>query len=58
MASPSLNLRGVIGWQDVWSSFDSRRNAKAGDGANDVAEAAAAAANEPELFGGTGVAAE
>ena len=45
-------------WQDVWSSFDSRRNAKAGDGANDVAEAAAAAANEPELFGGTGVAAE
>ena len=43
--------------QDVWSSFDQRRNAKAGDGANDVAEAEAAAANEPELFG-QGVAAE
>ena len=37
--------------QDVWSSFDSRRNAKAGDGANDVADAEAAV-NEPELFGG------
>ena len=43
--------------QDVWSSFDQRRNAKAGDGANDVADAEAAAANEPELFG-QGVAAE
>ena len=38
--------------QDVWSSSDSRRNAKAGDGANDVADAEAAAANGPELFGG------
>ena len=38
--------------QDVWASFDSRRNAKAGDGANNVADAEAAAANEPELFGG------
>jgi ribonucleoside-diphosphate reductase beta chain len=44
-------------WQDVWSSFDSRRNAKASEGANDVADAEAAAANEPELFG-QGVAAE
>ena len=45
-------------WQDVWSSFDRRRNAKAGDGANDVADAeAAAAALEPQLFG-EGVAAE
>ena len=31
---------------------------KAGEGANDVADAIEAAANEPELFGGTGVAAE
>ena len=38
--------------QDVWWSFDSRRNAKAGDGADDIADARAAAANEPELFGG------
>lgn len=42
----------------VWSSFDQRKNAKAGDGANDVADAEAAAAHEPELFGQTGVAAE
>ena len=41
----------------VWSSFDQRRNAKASEGANDVADAEAAAANEPELFG-QGVAAE
>ena len=38
--------------QDVWSSFDSRRNARAGEGANDLADAEAAATNEPELFGG------
>ena len=37
--------------QDVWSSFDSRRNAKAGDGAYDSAEVEAAAANGPELIG-------
>ena len=43
--------------QAEWSSFDQRRNARAGDGANDVADAEAAAANEPELFG-QGVAAE
>ena len=36
--------------QDVWASFDSRRNAKAGDGAKDVVDAEAA--NGPELFGG------
>ena len=41
----------------VRSSFNSRRNAKASEGANDVADAEAAAANEPELFG-QGVAAE
>ena len=41
----------------VSSSFDQRRNAKASEGANDVADAEAAAANEPELFG-QGVAAE
>ena len=41
----------------MWSSSDSRRNAKAGDGANDVAEAEAAAANELEQSG-QGVAAE
>jgi hypothetical protein len=34
----------------VWSSFDSRQKAKAGDGANDVGEAAADA-SEPGLFG-------
>ena len=44
-------------WQDVWSSFDQRRNARAGYGANDVADAEAAAVNTPELFG-QGVAAE
>ena len=48
----------MMGREDaVWSSFDQRRNAKAGDGANDVADAEAAASNEPELFG-QGVAAE
>lgn len=35
----------------VWSNFDQRRNAMAGDGANDVTEAEAAVANEPDLFG-------
>ena len=38
--------RGVVG-----SNFDQRRKAKANDGADDVADAEAAA-NEPELFGG------
>ena len=44
--------------QDVWSSFDSRRNAHASEGAHDVAAMIAAAANEPDMFGGAGVAAE
>jgi ribonucleoside-diphosphate reductase beta chain len=35
-------------WGDVWTSFDSRRKAKAADGANDVAELVA---SEPGLFG-------
>ena len=35
----------------VWSSFDHWRNAKSSEGANDAAEAEAAATNEPELFG-------
>lgn len=34
-------------WNDVWSSFDQRRKAKANDGANDVA-----AEPEPDMFGG------
>ncbi|MFN6935540.1 MAG: ribonucleotide-diphosphate reductase subunit beta, partial [Tsuneonella sp.] len=33
-------------WNDVWSSFDSRRKAKVSDGANDVADA-----SEPDMFG-------
>ena len=58
MASPCLNLRSAIGRQDVWSSFDSRRDARASEGAHDVAAMIAAAANEPDMFGGAGVAAE
>ena len=58
MALPRLNLRSAIEWQDVWSSFDSRRNARASEGAHDVAAMIAAAANEPDMFGGAGVAAE
>ena len=34
----------------VCSNFDQRRNAKAGDRANDVAEGEATAANEPKQF--------
>ena len=44
--------------QDVRSNFDSRRDAKASDSVNDVAAMIAAAANEPDMFGGAGVAAE
>lgn len=44
-------------WQDLRSSFDPHRDARASEGANDVAVAIEAAANEPELFG-EGVAAE
>jgi hypothetical protein len=39
----------------VWSSFDSRRNAKASDGANDKG---GDEAGEPDMFGSAGVAAE
>jgi ribonucleoside-diphosphate reductase beta chain len=39
-------------WQDVWSSFDQRRKAKASEGANDAGDAADAAASEPDMFGG------
>ena len=44
-------------WNDGWSNLDQRQKAK---GANDVAEDAAGdpGADEPGLFGGTGVAAE
>ena len=45
-------------WQDVWSSFDSRRDARASEGAHEVAAMIAAAANEPDMFGSAGVAAE
>ena len=44
--------------QDMWSSFDARRNAHASEGAHDVAAMIAAAANEPDMFGSAGVAAE
>ena len=44
--------------QDMWSSFDARRNARASEGAHDVAAMIAAAANEPDMFGSAGVAAE
>ena len=40
----------AIGWQDVWSNYDQRRKAKAGNGLNDVAYAAAVEANEQEPF--------
>ncbi|MFM5884785.1 MAG: ribonucleotide-diphosphate reductase subunit beta, partial [Novosphingobium sp.] len=43
-------------WQDVWSSFDQRRKAKGSEvvAANEAGEAG----SEPDMFGGTGVAAE
>ena len=43
-------------WNDVWSKFDQRRKAKAGEAAN---EAGAVEAGEPDMFGEAGsVAAE
>ena len=45
-------------WPDVRSSFDPCRDARASEGANDVADAIEAAANEPDMFGSAGVAAE
>ena len=44
--------------QNVRSSLDSRRNARASEGAHDVAAMIAAAAIEPDMFGSAGVAAE
>ena len=41
-----------------WSSFDSRRNARASEGANDVTDAIEAAANKPDMFGSAGVVTE
>ena len=44
-------------WNDVWSNFDQRRKAKAGDAANEAGDGAGA--GEPDMFGGAGsVAAE
>ena len=44
-------------WNDVWSSFDSRRKAKTGEAANEGA--AEVEAGEPDMFGEAGsVAAE
>ena len=42
-------------WNDVWSNFDQRRKAKAGEAANE-AEAGEAEAGEPDMFGEAGVA--
>lgn len=39
-------------WQVARSIFDQRRNGKAGEGENNVADAEAAAEKEPEFFGG------
>ena len=44
-------------WNDVWSNFDQRRKAKAGEAANE-AGVAEAEAGEPDMFGEAGVAAE
>jgi ribonucleoside-diphosphate reductase beta chain len=44
-------------WNDVWSNFDQRRKAKAGEAANE-AGAGEAEAGEPDMFGEAGVAAE
>ena len=44
-------------WNDVWSNFDQRRKAKAGEAANE-AGAGEAEAGEPDMFGAAGVAAE
>ena len=43
-------------WNDVWSNFDQRRKAKAGDAANEGG--ADAGAGEPDMFGEGAVAAE
>ena len=43
-------------WNDVWSNFDQRRKAKAGDAANERGDGASE--GEPDMFGEAGVAAE
>ena len=43
-------------WTDVWSNFDQRRKAKAGDAANEAGEGVGE--GEPDMFGEAGVAAE
>ena len=43
-------------WNDVWSNFDQRRKAKAGDAANEAGDDAGA--GEPDMFGDGAVAAE
>ena len=53
--------RGVSGargnWNDVWSNFDQRRKAKAGEAANEAG--VGVEAGEPDMFGdGASVAAE
>lgn len=42
----------AVNCSSAQASFDQRHNARASEGANDVADAEAAAANKPELFGG------
>ena len=44
-------------WNDVWSKFDQRRKAKAGEAANE-AGAGEAEAGAPDMFGAASVAAE
>ena len=49
---------GAGNWNDVWSNFDQRRKAKAGEAANEGG-ADSADAGEPDMFGAAGsVAAE
>ena len=38
-------------WQDLWSSFDPRRDARASEGANDLDDAIEAATYESDMFG-------
>ena len=43
-------------WNDVWSNFDQRRKAMAGEAANEAGDEAGA--GEPDMFGEASVAAE
>ena len=47
---------GAGNWNDVWSNFDQRRNAKTGEAANEAG--VGVEAGEPDIFGEAGVAAE